>query len=222
MIAIVDYGMGNLRSAQKGLEKAGFDAAVTDNVDDIERADGVVLPGVGAFKDCYDGLASRGLVAPVKAAAASGKPFLGICVGMQLLFEESDEGGVSPGLGIFPGRVVRFPDAHVTGLKVPHMGWNQLSRVPGRDCPILDNTSEAPYVYFVHSYYPCPSDASLVLATSNYGIDFPAVVGRGNVFACQFHPEKSQHEGINLLRGFGALCSGKPAYAGQTLSAGKP
>lgn len=207
MIAIVDYGMGNLRSAQKGLEKAGHAAVITDDVAEIEQADGVVLPGVGAFKDCYEGLASRGLVEPVKAAAASGKPFLGICVGMQLLFEESEEGGVSPGLGIFPGRVVRFPDAHATGLKVPHMGWNQLARVAGHDCPILDATSASPYVYFVHSYYPRPADPSLVLATANYGLDFAAVVGRGNVFACQFHPEKSQQEGINLLRSFGNLCA---------------
>lgn len=208
MIAIVDYGMGNLRSAQKGIEKAGFEAVVTDSVSDIESARGVVLPGVGAFKDCFEGLKSRGLVEPVKAAAASGRPFLGICVGMQLLFEESEEGGTSPGLGIFPGRVVRFPDAHATGLKVPHMGWNQLERT-GRSCPILDGTSARPYVYFVHSYYPRPADESLVLATSNYGVDFPAVVGRGNVFACQFHPEKSQREGIGLLRGFGELCAGE-------------
>lgn len=209
MIAIVDYGMGNLRSAQKGLEVAGHEAVITDEPADIERADGVVLPGVGAFKDCFDGLQSRGLVEPVKKAANSGKPFLGICVGMQLLFEESDEGGVSPGLGIFPGRVVRFPDAHATGLKVPHMGWNQLARVPGRDCPILDTTSASPFVYFVHSYYPRPADESLVLATANYGFDFPAIVGRDNVYACQFHPEKSQQEGINLLRAFGGLCRGK-------------
>ena len=216
MIAIIDYGMGNLRSAQKGLEKAGFEAIVTDNIADIEQADGVVLPGVGAFRDCFEGLKARGLVEPVKAAAASGRPFLGICVGMQLLFEESEEGGVSPGLGIFPGRVVRFPDAHATGLKVPHMGWNQLARVPGRECPILDQTTESPFVYFVHSYYPQPADESLVLATSQYGIEFPAIVGRDNVFACQFHPEKSQQEGINLLRGFGNLCSG------NLLPAGKP
>jgi len=208
MIAIVDYGMGNLRSAQKGLEVAGHDAVITDNPDDIERADGVVLPGVGAFKDCFEGLQSRGLVEPVKRAAGSGKPFLGICVGMQLLFEESDEGGVSPGLGIFPGRVVRFPDAHLTGLKVPHMGWNRLARVVGRDCPILDATSASPSVYFVHSYYPRPADESLVLATANYGFDFPAIVGRDNVYACQFHPEKSQQEGLNLLRAFGGLCRG--------------
>jgi glutamine amidotransferase len=210
MIAIVDYGMGNLRSAQKGLEKAGHNAIITDDPGDIARADGVVLPGVGAFKDCFDGLTARGLAGPVTEAARSGKPFLGICVGMQLLFEESEEGGISPGLGIFPGRVVRFPDAHQTGLKVPHMGWNQLKRAPGRDCPLLDATSAEPYVYFVHSYYPKPADESLVLATANYGHDFAAVVGRGNVYACQFHPEKSQHEGINLLRAFGTLCGGAP------------
>lgn len=208
MIAIVDYGMGNLRSAQKGMEVAGHEAVITDDPGDIAQADGVVLPGVGAFKDCFEGLKARGLVDPVKRAAASGKPFLGICVGMQLLFEESEEGGVSLGLGIFPGRVVRFPDAHLTGLKVPHMGWNRLDRVPGRECPILDGCSETPSVYFVHSYYPRPADPSLVLATANYGFDFPAIVGRDNVFACQFHPEKSQQEGINLLRAFGGLCRG--------------
>ncbi len=206
MIAIVDYGLGNLRSAQKGLEKAGAHAVVTDNPVRIAAADAVVLPGVGAFKDCYDGLASRGLVGPVTEAANSGRPFLGICVGLQLLFESSEEGEGSRGLGIFPGRVVRFPDLRRTGLKVPHMGWNRVTRT-GQDCPLLPN-GDAPYAYFVHSYYAQPSDARLVLATAEHGVSFPAIVGRDNVFAVQFHPEKSQEAGIALLRAFARLAEG--------------
>ena len=205
MIAVVDYGMGNLRSAQKGLEKAGHGAIITDDPAVIDRAGAVVLPGVGAFKDCYEGLCSRGLVEPILKAAASGKPFLGICVGLQLLFEESEEGMGCKGLGILPGRVVRFPGARNTGLKVPHMGWNKLKPVPGRHSPLLENTGESPYVYFVHSYYAKPADEALVLATCEYGVEFPAVVGRGNVFAVQFHPEKSQLQGIGILKAFGDL-----------------
>ncbi len=205
MIAIVDYGMGNLRSAEKGIERAGHEAVVTDDIRAIERADAVVLPGVGAFKDCYQGLCSRGLVEPVKAAAASGKPFLGICVGLQLLFEESDEGEGSEGLGILKGRVVRFSAASETGLKVPHMGWNRLETVPGRPCPLLESATPNPYTYFVHSYYAAPTDEAVVLATCEYGVSFPAMVGQGNVFAVQFHPEKSQADGIAILRAFGNL-----------------
>lgn len=205
MIAIVDYGMGNLRSAQKGFEKAGHEAVVTDNPEVIASADAVVLPGVGAFRDCYKGLCERGLEQPVRDAVSSGRPFLGICVGFQLLFEESEEGGVSPGLGIFPGRVVRFPSARESKLKVPHMGWNRLDPVPERPCPLLPS-DHAPYVYFVHSYYAVPRDESIVLASCEYGVRFPAIVGRDNVFACQFHPEKSQEDGIALLRAFGDLC----------------
>ena len=205
MIAITDYGMGNLRSAQKGFEQAGHRAVITDDPAVIRDADAVVLPGVGAFKDCYEGLCSRGLVEPVKEAAASGKPFLGICIGLQLLFEESEEGGVSPGLGILPGRVIRFPEAKQTGLKVPHMGWNQLKRVAERPCELLDEAEESPYVYFVHSYYAQPEDDSLVLATCEYGVEFAALVGRGNVYAVQFHPEKSQTQGIGILKSFGNL-----------------
>ena len=204
MIAIVDYGMGNLRSAQKGFEKAGCEAVVTDAVSDIASADAVVLPGVGALGDCHDGLAARGLVEPVKEAAASGRPFLGICIGLQLLFEESEEGNAS-GLGIFPGRVVRFPSAAETGLKVPHMGWNEVNAVPGRACPLLEGVRPNPYAYFVHSYHALPADPALTLATCTYGVTFPAIVGRDNVFAVQFHPEKSQTDGIAILRAFGAL-----------------
>ncbi len=207
MIAIVDYGMGNLRSAQKGFEKAGHQAVVTDSAAEIAAADAVVLPGVGAMGDCFEGLAVRGLVEPVKKAAASGRPFLGICVGLQLLFEESEEGNAR-GLGIFPGRVVRFSPASDSGLKVPHMGWNQVIPVPGRDCPLLEGVRPNPYVYFVHGYHARPADPALTLATCTYGVTFPAIVGRENVFAVQFHPEKSQTDGIDILRAFGALTHG--------------
>jgi len=205
VIVIVDYGMGNLRSAQKGLETAGHQAVVTDDPEMIAGADAVVLPGVGAFKDCYEGLRSRGLVQPILDAADSGRPFLGICVGLQLLFEESEEGGLSRGLGILPGRVVRFADAKETGLKVPHMGWNQIRSVPGRPCRLLNGAADGRYVYFVHSYYARPADDSVVLATCQYGVEFAAMVGRGNVFAVQFHPEKSQSQGIAILKAFGGL-----------------
>jgi glutamine amidotransferase len=208
VIAIVDYGMGNLRSAQKGLEKAGHEAVITDDPAVIGRAAGVVLPGVGAFKDCYEGLKSRGLVGPVKDAARSGRPFLGICVGLQLLFESSDEGEGSEGLGLFRGRVVRFPDAAKTGLKVPHMGWNQLNPVAGRTCPLLDGAGRNPYTYFVHSYYAVPEEPDIVLATCGYGVEFAAMVGKDNLYAVQFHPEKSQADGIEILRAFGRLTKG--------------
>ncbi len=197
--------MGNLRSAQKGLEQAGHEAVITDDPRVIEDAAAVVLPGVGAFKDCFEGLRSRGLVDTIKAAAASGRPFLGICIGLQLLFDDSEEGGLSEGLGILPGRVVRFPDARETGLKVPHMGWNELRPVGSSAARLLEGTAPNPYVYFVHSYYARPADPSLILATSQYGVEFPAMVGRDNVFAVQFHPEKSQRQGIRILRNFGNL-----------------
>lgn len=205
MIAIVDYGMGNLRSAQKGFEFVGHDAIITEDTAVIDQADAVVLPGVGAFKDCYQGLCERGLTDVVKAAAASEKPFLGICVGFQLLFEYSEEGEGSEGLAIFGGRVVRFPDAMKTRLKVPHMGWNPLARVPGKDCSLLQETSESPFVYFVHSYYAEPADERIIMATADYGVTFPAIVGKDNVLACQFHPEKSQKEGLAMLKAFGDL-----------------
>lgn len=205
MIAIVDYGMGNLRSVQKGFEKLGVAAEVTDDPRIIENAQGVVLPGVGAFKDCYDGLVSRGLDTLMKDVAASGRPFLGICVGLQLLFDYGEEGVGSPGLGILPGRVVRFPETRETGLKVPHMGWNQLKPVSGRNSLLFEGISANPYTYFVHSYYAVPDEEDVVLARCTYGIEFSAMVGRGNLFAVQFHPEKSQTDGIQMLRNFGKL-----------------
>ncbi len=209
MIAIVDYGMGNLRSAQKGFEKAGHNAVITRDPAVIDSSEGVVLPGVGAFKDCIDGLRERGLVGSVKAAAESGRPFLGICVGLQLLFEYSEEGEGAEGLGIFKGRVVRFAPASETGLKVPHMGWNQLQCIgdPGPE-NLLEYTAPDPYAYFVHSYHAVPADTGIIRATCTYGTTFPAIIGKGHVFATQFHPEKSQQDGIAILRAFGNLVSG--------------
>lgn len=203
MIVIIDYGMGNLRSAQKGVEKGGHDAVVSDLPESLQDADGIVLPGVGAFKDCYDELNERGFVQPLMEAVGSGTPLLGICVGMQMLFESSEEGEGSPGLGMLPGKVVRFRETIETGLKVPHMGWNRLDTAPDRTCPILANLSTDPYVYFVHSYHPETTDSDVVYATSTYGVPFPAVVGRDHIFGTQFHPEKSQAEGISILRAFG-------------------
>ncbi len=203
MIVIVDYGMGNLHSAQKGLERAGFDAVISGDPADLDEAAGIVLPGVGAFRDCFNGLKEKGFVEPILKQVRNDKPLFGICVGMQLLFDYGVEGEGSPGLGILPGRVVRFPDTAQTGLKVPQMGWNTLDPVPSRPCPLLKYTSQTPYVYFVHSYHPDTTDPSIIYATTNYGVRFASLVGRGNVFGAQFHPEKSQHEGIAILRAFG-------------------
>jgi imidazole glycerol-phosphate synthase subunit HisH len=201
MIAIIDYGMGNLRSVQKGFEQVGHAATITTSPRDILSAERVVLPGVGAFEDAMQELRSRGLVEPVREVAASGRPFLGICLGLQLLFETGYEGGAHEGLGILAGEVVRFELP--AGYKVPHMGWNQLAiRQPA---PIFVGLSEAPYMYFVHSYYAVPRDRTVIAAEANYPEPFTAAVARGNLFATQFHPEKSQREGLRILRNFAEL-----------------
>jgi glutamine amidotransferase len=197
-LVIVDYGVGNLRSAQKAFEHLGQPALVTSDADRIARAPAVVLPGQGAFATCMENLTAAGLVEPVVAAARSGRPFLGICVGMQLLFEESEESPGVRGLGIFEGKVVRFP--HRRDLKVPHMGWNQL-RVKRR-VPALADVTDGDYVYFVHSFHPVPRDPNVVATTTDYGIEFVSSVGRDNVYAGVFHPEKSQQVGQRLLAGF--------------------
>lgn len=202
-IAIVDYGMGNLRSVQKGLERVGFPADVTRDPKAIEQADGVVLPGVGAFRACMDNLREYGLIDTVRRVVESGKPFLGICLGMQLLFEESEEFGKVEGLGLLPGRVVRF--AERPGLKVPHMGWNQIRK--RQDVPHLQGIDDGASVYFVHSYYVVPSDPSLAATTTDYGNEFVSAVARGNIFATQYHPEKSQAVGLKILENFGRLVS---------------
>jgi glutamine amidotransferase len=197
-IAIVDYEVGNLRSAQKAFERLGHAAEITSDPGRIASAPAVVLPGQGAFGTCMRNLAAAGLVEPVRRAALSGRPFIGICVGMQLLFEESEESPGVPGLGIFGGRVVRF--ARDPERKVPHMGWNQL-RIERR-VPALSQVADGDWVYFVHSYHPIPTDPGVIATTTSYGIDFVSSVGRDNVWAGVFHPEKSQRVGLRLLEGF--------------------
>lgn len=203
MIVIIDYGVGNLRSVQKALEHVGAAAVVADDPHSLDRADGIVLPGVGAFGDGMDHLRARGWVAPLREKAAAGVPLLGICLGMQLLFEESDEMGHHTGLGLLPGRVVRFAEGD---LKVPHVGWNQLQVRQGA---LLAGISSGAYAYFVHSYYALPEADEDVLATTEYGLEFAAVVGRGRVLGAQFHPEKSQEVGLRLLRNFADWVKGE-------------
>ncbi len=202
MITIIDYGMGNLRSAQKALEKVGCEAVITENPKDLKNASASILPGVGAFRDCYEGLKQKGFIEPIQEFVQSGKPLLGICIGLQLLFEYGEEGGGSEGLGIFKGKVIRFPSPEKTGLKVPHMGWNLVQPVPNKENPLLP-AGQTGYAYFVHSYYPQPTDEDIILATCNYGISFPCMVGKGNVWGVQFHPEKSQQFGLQILKNFG-------------------
>lgn len=206
MIAIIDYGMGNLRSVQKGFERLGFDAVVTTDPAMLDRAERIVLPGVGAFRDCMTNLERGGFVEPIYRAIQKGKPFLGICVGLQLLFDESEEFGIHRGLGIIAGKVARFPDGMILEgerLPVPHMGWNQLSlRTPS---PLFRGIDDGVNVYFVHSYYAIPRDPSVVAAVAEYGVEFCASVISGNVVGTQFHPEKSQGVGLSILKNFGEM-----------------
>lgn len=205
MIAIVDYGMGNLRSVQKAFEAVGREAVVTREAQVIGNASHVVLPGVGAFGDCMANLQRYDLIEPVRKAVQSGKPFLGICLGLQLLFTESEEFGRHEGLGLIQGRVRRFPSdlgmaAGAAHLKVPHMGWNEV-RVT-RSAPPLRGIEAGAYLYFVHSYYVEPQDPGLACTMTDYGLPFVSSIWRDNVFACQFHPEKSQTIGLRMIRNF--------------------
>jgi len=201
MIAIVDYQMGNLRSVQKGFEKVGHKAVVTDDPEVIQQAEKIVLPGVGAFRDAIAELRRRGMVEPIKAGISAGKPFLGICLGLQLLFDVSYEDGEYEGLGIVPGKVVRFEVP--AQYKVPHMGWNQARIV--RRPPILEGIGEGTHFYFVHSYYVVPNDDSFVAVEVDYFHPFCAMVWRENLYATQFHPEKSQTDGLRILKNFAEL-----------------
>lgn len=206
-IAIIDYGMGNLRSVEKGFARVGHEVTITRDVAKIAAADKLVLPGVGAFRDAIAEVRRLGLEEPIKQHIAADKPFLGICLGMQLLFDVSHEDGEYTGLGVIPGKCVRF---NATGngawpheLKVPHMGWNQLKfREPS---PIFAGLNEAANVYFVHSYYVVPDDERVIAAESEYPAPFTAAVSRGNLFATQFHPEKSQANGLRILANFAGL-----------------
>ncbi len=201
MIAIIDYGMGNLRSVQKGFERMGHEAVVTSDAKRILDASKVVLPGVGAFPDCMRNLQEYGLIDAVQRTISSGKPFLGICLGLQLLFTESEEFGISKGLDIIKGRVIRFKGPEFGDLKIPHMGWNSISMK--RQVPMLRDVPDNSHVYFVHSFHVVPEDKSLIATTTPYGIEFVSSIWKDNVFAAQFHPEKSQSLGLSILKRFG-------------------
>ncbi len=200
MIALLDYGSGNLRSVEKALKKAGAEVRVTQSPDGIAGAGGVVLPGVGAFDDCITAMRRQALLEAVREWIRAGKPFLGICVGYQALFEGSEEfNSCAAGLGVFGGKVVRFTER--PGLKIPQIGWNQLEIIR-KDCPLYRGIPEGSFVYFVHSFFPKPADESIVSTRTTYGDTFASSVWRDNVFATQFHPEKSQGVGLQLLRNF--------------------
>ncbi len=201
MLAIVDYGLGNLRSVQKALEKVGHAAVITSDPNDIARAQRVILPGVGASADALAAVRSQGLEAPLKDFIASGRPFLGVCLGLQMLYDWSYEDGEHRGLGVLPGKVVRFDIA--PELKVPHMGWNQVRFA--RRPPIFAGIDEGAYFYFVHSYHVVNDDPSVVATETDYGGPFCSSVWRGNLFATQFHPEKSQAVGLRILKNFAEL-----------------
>lgn len=196
MISIIDYGMGNLRSVQKALEYIGEEAVITSDRDEIEKSSGIILPGVGAFPDAMKNLKSRELDIILKKSVDQKKPVLGICLGMQLLFDESEEIELCSGLGLLKGRVKKL----YGDIKIPHMGWNSLDIE--RNCAILDGINEGSYVYFVHSFYAELENKENLNATSSYGVDVPAVVSSGNLFGAQFHPEKSGDVGIEMLKNF--------------------
>ena len=200
MIALLDYGSGNLRSVHKSLLKVGADVKLVKTPAEMGDCSGMVLPGVGAFDDCINALNRQGLLAAAQAYIQTGRPFLGICVGYQALFDKSDEfNSCAAGLGIFPGKVVRFSPEH--GLKIPQIGWNQIDIVQN-NCPLYRGIASGSYVYFVHSFYPRPLDPGIVATRTDYGENFASSVWRDNVFATQFHPEKSQKVGLQLLKNF--------------------
>jgi len=204
VIAIIDYGMGNLRSVSKAFEAVGHRPVVTRDVTKIKNASHVVLPGVGAFGDCMANLGRYDLVEPIRLTIQSGKPFLGICLGLQLLFTESEEFGFHKGLGIISGRVRRFrvDEREGMGLKIPHMGWNQVNFQ--RPCPLFKGIADGAHWYFIHSYFVDPSDRQIAATTTTYGVPFVSSIWRDNVVGCQFHPEKSQTVGLQLIRNFGS------------------
>jgi glutamine amidotransferase len=199
MIAIIDYGMGNLHSVQKALESLGAKTQVTNKPRDLNDCDKIILPGVGAFDDAVLELKKQNLIPALIEQIKNKKIFLGICLGMQLLFERSEEANKAKGLSLLKGEVLRFENKK--GFKVPHMGWNQLRKVNGQ-CPLLRDIPDNSYVYFCHSYYPSSTDEGVIAATTDYGIEFVSVVSRNNIYGLQFHPEKSQEVGLKILRNF--------------------
>jgi imidazole glycerol-phosphate synthase subunit HisH len=208
-IVVVDYDAGNLRSVQRALEAVGQRPLVTSDPHDVEQAQALVLPGVGSAQDCMRKLAARGLIKPLKDYAATGRPFLGVCVGLQLLFDGSEEGGGVECLGILPGMVKRFPNTD--GLKVPQIGWNAVNF--RRDHPLLRDIPSGSYFYFVHSYYADPAQSEITLGYADYGVDFAAIVAHDNVQATQFHPEKSADMGLRIYANFGQIVTGSHVRA---------
>ena len=202
MIGIIDYGMGNLRSVEKALQSVGAKTRFVTGTAGLDGLTGLVLPGVGAFTDCVGNLRATGLWEPIREWIAADKPFFGICLGYQMLFEGSEEGPGVEGLGVFKGNVVRFPK---TELKVPQMGWNEVNIV--KTSAFTEGVVTGDHVYFVHSFYPVPADPAIVTMTTDYGLSFASAVGRGNLFATQFHPEKSQRIGLQLLSNFAKLAA---------------
>jgi len=198
LISIIDYGVGNLRSVEKAFSFLGFEAVVSSDPKVILSSDAVVLPGVGAFADAMKNLENAGMISVIKETIAQNKPFLGICLGMQLLFQYSEEGEAVPGLGVLKGGFKRIPDS--LGLKIPHMGWNKLEF--NKECSLFSGIHPNPYVYFVHSYYLADEEKEIVSATVDYGIKFGVAICRGNLFATQFHPEKSSNVGLSMLKNF--------------------
>jgi len=197
MLAIIDYGMGNLRSVEKGFLKVGVDAKVVNDPRSVDDAEAVVLPGVGAFRDCMRNLDRMKLIEPILKSVRDGKPYLGICLGLQMLFTESEEFGDYKGLDVLKGKVIRFQ----VDLKVPHMGWNTVKLL--KNPPIFDGINDESYFYFVHSYYVAPDDAGITAGTTDYGMTFTSMVWKDNIIATQFHPEKSQETGLKILKNFG-------------------
>ncbi len=213
MIVIVDYGMGNLRSVYNAFETQGYTVSVSDSTQTIENAGGLVLPGVGAFGDCIKNLQKKGLLETVKSFISSGRPFLGICLGLQALFNESEEAPGIRGLGVFKGRVRKFSSFSPQKLKVPQIGWNQIEFDP--KITVLKNIPQKSWFYFVHSYYVEPEDEDLKIIRSDYGIEFTAAVEKDNVFACQFHPEKSGESGLKIIRNFAELSNSRQPLTGE-------
>jgi len=201
MIAIIDYGMGNLASVKNALTKLGYEVVISDDAEQILRAERVILPGVGAFEDAISNLRQRGLDQAIDEVQRQGKPLLGICLGLQLMMSESQENGLHKGLDLIPGRVVRFELP--VQLKVPHMGWNSIT--PKVDSKLLAGISPESYFYFVHSYYVVLDEGAVAAAQCNYGVDFTCAIERGNLFATQFHPEKSGTIGLQVLKNFGEI-----------------
>lgn len=209
MIGIIDYGRGNLRSVEKALIQLGYPARILEKPEQMADVQGIILPGVGAFADAMAALEEEGWIQPLLHYADSGRPFLGICLGMQVLFEVGEEHGEHKGLGLLPGRVVKFP----AGRKVPHMGWNTVRQE--KPCFLMQGIPDEAYFYFVHSYYAQASEEQILVGMSDYGVPFPALVGRDNVWGAQFHPEKSSPWGLKLLENFGKWVSENAGISGN-------